>query len=218
VHLLARLPSRELRSPEGKVLKNRLFEIQIRSLLEHAWAEFEHAIVYKSGINFPKDVKRTFSQLAGALELLDGNFLALRDQSDALVEKYVQELKARTLGRNRPLDVATLVAALEYERPSGYGWRLARQRNQPFIPGTEVSALQALRRVNIRTLAGLHAALRARRLQQRIIKYAGAKTIPPEQVAHWVVVALVVGLRKPDTLRNFFPELLTDPEIVRTLA
>jgi hypothetical protein len=55
-------------------LRKRWFEIQVRSLLEHAWAEIEHEIVYKSGITQPDAVRRRFAALAGSLELFDSEF------------------------------------------------------------------------------------------------------------------------------------------------
>ncbi|WP_429188095.1 GTP pyrophosphokinase [Aeromonas veronii] len=56
------------------------FEIQIRSILQHTWAEIEHDIGYKSKIEIPKPVRRKFSQLAGLLELADDQFIQIRNE------------------------------------------------------------------------------------------------------------------------------------------
>jgi ppGpp synthetase/RelA/SpoT-type nucleotidyltranferase len=88
VHLIARLKAGHQLTAEGQFLRDRWFEIQIRSVLEHAWAEIEHEVVYKSGIKHTCDTTRRFAALAGTLELLDGEFLALRKEHDLLVEKY----------------------------------------------------------------------------------------------------------------------------------
>lgn len=37
VHLIARLKSNQVRGPRYQILRNRWFEIQVRSILEHAW-------------------------------------------------------------------------------------------------------------------------------------------------------------------------------------
>ncbi|MDF2156105.1 hypothetical protein [Vibrio sp. CAU 1672] len=55
-------------------------EIQIRSILQHTWAEIEHDIGYKSKIEIPKLVRRKFSQLAGLLELADDQFIQIRNE------------------------------------------------------------------------------------------------------------------------------------------
>lgn len=66
-------------------------EIQIRSILQHAWAEIEHDLGYKSEEDVPVLVKRRFSRLAGLLELADEEFMTIRDA----VEEYEQSLPAR---------------------------------------------------------------------------------------------------------------------------
>src|SRR5262249_10940698 len=48
-------------------LKDIWAEIQVRSILEHAWAEIQHAIIYKSQIKYPDTVLRRFAALAGTL-------------------------------------------------------------------------------------------------------------------------------------------------------
>lgn len=53
-------------------------EIQIRSVLQHAWAEIEHDIGYKSEITIPKEMRRSFSRIAGLLEIADKEFDSIR--------------------------------------------------------------------------------------------------------------------------------------------
>ncbi len=51
------------------------FEIQIRTVLQHAWAEFEHDIRYKQGSQKPSpQVNRLFTLAAGLIELADQQF------------------------------------------------------------------------------------------------------------------------------------------------
>jgi putative GTP pyrophosphokinase len=54
-------------------------ELQIRSILQHAWAEIEHDLGYKSHRALPQQVRRRFSRLAGLLELADAEFRDVRD-------------------------------------------------------------------------------------------------------------------------------------------
>jgi len=54
------------------------FEIQVRSILQHAWAEIEHDLGYKSKAGVPRAIRRRFSRIAGLLELADDEFAAIR--------------------------------------------------------------------------------------------------------------------------------------------
>ncbi len=72
------------------------FEIQIRSILQHTWAEIEHDIGYKSKNETPRLVRRKFSQLAGLLELADSQFIQIRDE----LQGYDSELDEKILAKN----------------------------------------------------------------------------------------------------------------------
>lgn len=72
------------------------FEIQLRTVLQHAWAEVEHGLGYKSYYEPPMDIKRKLNRLAGTLEILDEEFEAIRyeitlyNQSMNKVEKILK--------------------------------------------------------------------------------------------------------------------------------
>ncbi len=55
-------------------------EIQIRSILQHAWAEIEHDLGYKTALGVPRAVRRQFSRLAGLLEIADNEFTSIRNE------------------------------------------------------------------------------------------------------------------------------------------
>lgn len=56
--------------------------IQVRTILQHAWAEFEHDIRYKGSIpeEDAPDLDRRFTLAAGLLELADREFSAIRER------------------------------------------------------------------------------------------------------------------------------------------
>jgi putative GTP pyrophosphokinase len=55
-------------------------EIQTRSILQHAWAEIEHDLGYKTREAVPRDIRRRFSRIAGLLEIADQEFQSIRDE------------------------------------------------------------------------------------------------------------------------------------------
>jgi predicted RNase H-like nuclease/ppGpp synthetase/RelA/SpoT-type nucleotidyltranferase len=81
-HLLIGLdPARESQ-PAYELLRGRLAQVQIRTVLQHAWAEFEHDIRYKGSIpdEHVPDFDRRFTLAAGLLELADREFSTIRDR------------------------------------------------------------------------------------------------------------------------------------------
>ena len=61
-------------------LRRRSASVQIRTVLQHAWAEFEHDIRYKGTVpeEHAHDLDRRFTLAAGLLELADREFSAIR--------------------------------------------------------------------------------------------------------------------------------------------
>jgi putative GTP pyrophosphokinase len=80
LHYVVKLNSKRLRLSEFKRFKEIKFEIQIRSILQHGWAEIEHDIGYKGELSIPNVVKRRFSRIAALLETADIEFVRLRDE------------------------------------------------------------------------------------------------------------------------------------------
>lgn len=54
------------------------FEIQVRTILQHAWAEIEHDLGYKASDTTPDNIRRRFIRIAGLLELADEEFVSIR--------------------------------------------------------------------------------------------------------------------------------------------
>jgi predicted RNase H-like nuclease/ppGpp synthetase/RelA/SpoT-type nucleotidyltranferase len=69
------------------VLAGRRAQVQVRTVLQHAWAEFEHAIRYKGTIpeEHAPDLDRRFTLAAGLLELADREFTIIRDRIQTTV-------------------------------------------------------------------------------------------------------------------------------------
>jgi ppGpp synthetase/RelA/SpoT-type nucleotidyltranferase len=53
------------------------FEIQIRTVLQHAWAEIEHDIGFKASDSIPGEIRRRFSRVASLLEIADQEFVSI---------------------------------------------------------------------------------------------------------------------------------------------
>ncbi|HSV39977.1 MAG TPA: DUF429 domain-containing protein [Nocardioidaceae bacterium] len=81
-HLLIGLDAARATQPAYEGLGDRQAQVQIRTVLQHAWAEFEHDIRYKGTIpeEHASDFDRRFTLAAGLLELADREFSTIRDR------------------------------------------------------------------------------------------------------------------------------------------
>ena len=84
-HLLVGLDAPREHLPAYEALRGRRAQVQIRTVLQHAWAEFEHDIRYKGTIpdEHVPDFDRRFTLAAGLLELADREFSTIRDRLQA---------------------------------------------------------------------------------------------------------------------------------------
>lgn len=78
VHYVVEMSQERIKLRENQAFRGLKCEIQIRSVLQHAWAEIEHDLGYKSEIAIPKGIRRNFSRLAGLLEIADKEFQEIR--------------------------------------------------------------------------------------------------------------------------------------------
>ncbi len=63
-------------------------EIQVRTWVEHAWADTLHDRIYKNKLEFPDELHRTAALLAALAEESDRNFAQLADSLDGLIANY----------------------------------------------------------------------------------------------------------------------------------
>ncbi len=80
LHYVVELSEERKNLTEYKRFKDLKIEIQIRSVLQHAWAEIEHDIGYKGELSVPNSLKRNFYRVAALLETADLEFIRIKNQ------------------------------------------------------------------------------------------------------------------------------------------
>ena len=111
LHYIASYTIQRVNFPENKKFGGKFFEIQIRSILQHAWAEIEHDLGYKSENGVPHDIRRRFARVAGLLEVADAEFDALK----AALNKYETDVQREIEADSESvlLDLASLKAYID---------------------------------------------------------------------------------------------------------
>lgn len=72
------------------------FEVQMRTVLQHAWANMDHDTGYKSAVEVPRIYHRKLSRLAGILELVDEQFSQMRTE----INDYRRQVQALVASGN----------------------------------------------------------------------------------------------------------------------
>jgi putative GTP pyrophosphokinase len=130
VHFVATLGERRSRLEEWHRYKGIRFEIQVRTVLQHAWAAVNHKLSYKSVNEAPAELRRRLFRLSALFELADEQFSSIRDQRSTISTGYAHDV-ARGNTEQLPLDLHSLIAYLESAPQVQELARMAAERGMP---------------------------------------------------------------------------------------
>ncbi len=111
VHCVVALNTDRKKLVEWRQMNDLRAEIQLRTVLQHAWAAISHVIQYKQEAEIPKSLRRRLSRLSGLLELADEQFETIRDEHQKLASHI--ELSRNTAVAEFTIDRLTLTKYLE---------------------------------------------------------------------------------------------------------
>lgn len=105
-HYIVKLSPDRTKLLEWKGLADFKAEVQVRTVLQHAWAAISHKLQYKREEDVPLQLKRKLFRLSALFEIADDEFVSLRDTSSNITN----EIRALVSSGDRklPLDYASL--------------------------------------------------------------------------------------------------------------
>lgn len=136
-HLLVRLRPQRAASLEYHSLGSKVFEIQVRTAAQHAWAEYEHDLRYKGEIppDRQPEFNRRFTLAAALMELADLEFTAIDRLYRELEADSMQEARRPSAGldadRSRKHESQTVDLVAPLDVPSLTTWLTERYGDAP---------------------------------------------------------------------------------------
>jgi ppGpp synthetase/RelA/SpoT-type nucleotidyltranferase len=91
-HYVVRISSGRAQLPEWHELAGFVAEIQVRTVLQHAWAAISHKLQYKHENDVPAPLKRKLFRLSALFEVADDEFISLRVASGEYTQSVSKQL------------------------------------------------------------------------------------------------------------------------------
>lgn len=108
VHLILSINKKREAMPEWSSYSNMMFEVQVRTVLQHAWASISHELDYKNKHDVPRLLRRKLFRLAGLFELADEEFSELRDEYNKLKKAIDSNEKIDNIDVSNELNLVAL--------------------------------------------------------------------------------------------------------------
>jgi putative GTP pyrophosphokinase len=128
-HLIVSLDDRRSKLTEWKTFVNLKAEIQIRTQLQHAWAQVSHKFNYKSSIDIPAKLQRKLFRLSALFELADEELETISDSIKENYDRYISSMNEGDISED--LNVDSLKAYIEKSDVVKY-WQDIIQREPQF--------------------------------------------------------------------------------------
>jgi putative GTP pyrophosphokinase len=142
-HFIVSIKKEWLKAPNYRGLGGLKAEIQVRTILMHAWADISHKLAYKKKEHVPNELKRRLNQLSALFELADEQFDLLRKQKEAYKARLVS-VEGSTAGifdASQPMNLDSLQALLDLYFP---GREKSERLTRPLVDELQAAGVSLL--------------------------------------------------------------------------
>ena len=173
------------------------FEIQLRTILQHAWAEIEHDLGYKTALEIPRSVRREFSRVAGLLEVADNSFERIKDTLNKYDDETLHAIQNDT-AYEMTLDIHTLNLYMKYSNSlQKFYYDMAELTGGKVLPVGAEGYLPMLNCLKIETLGNLHDLVlqeqyHALELLENALKYSDLEEITTNAALYYLCRARLI--------------------------
>lgn len=154
LHLLLKFTESRCQLIEYQKYKDIVFELQIRTILQHSWAEIEHGLGYKSQYEIPKDIRRKLTRLSATLELLDEEFVTIAKE----VDEYNKGIEHVEKIMKTDINVNSLIQYVNNSMELNKIFTLIQEKNHLKIEKDEnlISELRIVKRLHVLGYSYIH--------------------------------------------------------------
>jgi ppGpp synthetase/RelA/SpoT-type nucleotidyltranferase len=129
VHYVVQTSSKRKALPEWSEFADLWAEVQVRTVLQHAWGAISRKLAYASIREAPRDLQRSLNRLSALLELADEQFLDIREAREQIEKQYDREVERGNL--DLEIDESSLGV---YLREAGYWGKIASMASETGSP------------------------------------------------------------------------------------
>ncbi len=208
LHYVVSIITSRCNFPEYKKFQKLKAEIQIRSILQHAWAEIEHDLGYKGEHSIPDPLRRSFSRISALLETSDIEFDRLRRE----LTKYEDDIK--TLIKTNPQDIelnqASILSFLITNETIKECKQIAKDMDVKFIKTRDVGVIiKKYEFFNIKTIKQLEDSLNYNKSMylkffQEYLKETSVKILPDSLPLFFYLHFLSALKENPNYILEYF--------------
>ena len=231
IHYVVRLKDERAKLTEWQAFAPLRAEIQIRTVLQHAWAAIDHRFRYKTTTEIPTHLRRKLFRLSALLELADEEFLNLKRLKEQAARDYATQVEAGEL--DMELNLTSLAAYFSQTKEHEYWAKVSRSVGfKAYSPPSGLDEevqdisrrrlLQILRAMEITSLEEVADSLErihdeGKDVLAKVCESAGNHGLTPLAIPYVVVGILILYACKENLTKSLLRELIAKSPLIKPI-